>query len=195
MPTRKRYRWECPNGCPGVLGSSRPRKDDVVRYCLKCSAHTGRLVERTAPALDKQRAARLEQRAQTALRKAHKDRAKRTAYFTVDGVNMHEALCEAWRLPTVQELRHRNHVYTDVPKLEVKRCKDSWYRRRWGTAYIGRHKIVLYIRPDHGTAKEVLDTLLHEVAHLVTPRHHHDHVFRAAFKSIKEEAREAGILS
>lgn len=55
----QRTRWVCPNGCPAKLGSTRPRKDDVVRYCLVCSERTGKLVPRSAPALERQRAERL----------------------------------------------------------------------------------------------------------------------------------------
>lgn len=50
----RRFRWACPtvnSGHPAVLGSSRPHREDIVRYCLACSEATGRLVLRTAPVL------------------------------------------------------------------------------------------------------------------------------------------------
>ena len=54
----KQVRWSCPNGCPGVLGPRQPRRSASVRYCLTCSAKSPTLVERTAPALERQREAR-----------------------------------------------------------------------------------------------------------------------------------------
>lgn len=54
-------RWECPNGKhPAVLAPQRPRKNDVRRYCLRCSETEGVLVERTAPSLERKRAAKTE---------------------------------------------------------------------------------------------------------------------------------------
>jgi hypothetical protein len=41
-----------------VLAPTRPRLDDVRRYCLECSKGSGRLVRRVAEALEKKRAAR-----------------------------------------------------------------------------------------------------------------------------------------
>jgi hypothetical protein len=38
-----------------VNAPQRPRKDDVRRFCKECSWKTGRLVERTSPALERQR--------------------------------------------------------------------------------------------------------------------------------------------
>jgi len=43
-------RWVCPKCTAGTLAPSRPRRDDVRRYCLPCSSKTGRLVERESPA-------------------------------------------------------------------------------------------------------------------------------------------------
>lgn len=56
MPT-KMMRSICPNDTSheGKLAPSRPRKDDIRRYCLVCSEKTGRLVERVAPRLEAKR--------------------------------------------------------------------------------------------------------------------------------------------
>ena len=51
----KQVRWKCEKCNDGLLAPSRPRKNDVRRYCLPCSAKQGTLVERIAPALEKQR--------------------------------------------------------------------------------------------------------------------------------------------
>lgn len=50
MTVTKKVRWNCPNDKhPGVLASTRPPKNSIVRYCLLCSQETGLLVERIAP--------------------------------------------------------------------------------------------------------------------------------------------------
>jgi hypothetical protein len=48
-------RWECPRCESGLLAPGRMRRDDTRRFCLSCSAKTGRLVERVCPALERQR--------------------------------------------------------------------------------------------------------------------------------------------
>lgn len=58
-----KHRWKCPLCDSGVLASSRPRLDDVKRYCLKCSEKTGRLVKRVCPTLDAKRRLKTEKRA------------------------------------------------------------------------------------------------------------------------------------
>lgn len=54
----KQSRWKCPTCDHGLLAPTRPRRNDIRRYCLPCSSKAGVLVERVAPALDAQRAAR-----------------------------------------------------------------------------------------------------------------------------------------
>lgn len=71
----KLTRWNCPNGCGGVLAPTRPRKDDVRRYCLDCSKRTGRLVERVSPALERKRTVRVERSRAKAQIKAKTKRA------------------------------------------------------------------------------------------------------------------------
>ncbi len=56
-------RWECPNGKhPAVLAPTKPRKDDIRRYCLPCSEAKGRLVTRVAPRLETARSEALARR-------------------------------------------------------------------------------------------------------------------------------------
>jgi hypothetical protein len=51
-------RWKCESCNNGLLAPTKPRMNDVRRYCLPCSAKTGKLVERVAPSLEKQRVAK-----------------------------------------------------------------------------------------------------------------------------------------
>jgi len=57
---KKQVRWKCERCGDGLLAPSKPRRDDVRRYCLPCSSETGKLVERIAPALEQHRARRVE---------------------------------------------------------------------------------------------------------------------------------------
>jgi len=55
---KRRKRWSCPICAIGALGPQRPRKDNAVRYCLPCTAKTGKLVERVSVAdINKKKAA------------------------------------------------------------------------------------------------------------------------------------------
>jgi len=58
----KEVRWKCAICDHGLLAPTKPRKNDVRRYCLPCSAKTGKLVERVSPTLEKQRTVKSEQR-------------------------------------------------------------------------------------------------------------------------------------
>jgi len=69
-------RWVCPSCGGGVNGPQRPRMDDVRRYCLRCSAKTGRLVQRTAPSLERRREEAAARSATKARRKADAERAR-----------------------------------------------------------------------------------------------------------------------
>jgi hypothetical protein len=51
----KQVRWKCPICDDGLLAPTRPRRNDVRRYCLPCSTKSGRLVDRFAPSLEKKR--------------------------------------------------------------------------------------------------------------------------------------------
>jgi len=100
--TSKKVRWECPNGCSGVLGSTRPRRDDVCRYCLDCSGKAGRLVERRAPALERRREAKSAARVRrVASAKDTIDR-RETARHSVHGLDLREVVRMAGRLPALK---------------------------------------------------------------------------------------------
>jgi hypothetical protein len=73
-------RWECPNGCGAVMGPRRPRKDDVRRYCLPCSEESGRLVERVAPVVEKERKAAAERAAKKRAARAARIRERKNKY-------------------------------------------------------------------------------------------------------------------
>lgn len=76
-----RARWNCPLCKDGVLAPRRPRRDDVRRYCLPCSARKGRLVERVCAALENKRAAK-RAKAKEKQRKAYSFKAPKNYYIT-----------------------------------------------------------------------------------------------------------------
>lgn len=77
-------RWLCPRCGSVVLAGPAPRRDDVRRFCLACSAQVGRLVERHCPVLEAQRT----KRAVRAKLREDKLKAAQRAALTWDGVDL-----------------------------------------------------------------------------------------------------------
>jgi hypothetical protein len=157
MTKVKQTRWQCPNGCAGVLGPTRPRKDNVCRYCLPCSAKAGKLVERTAPALEAKRQTSAQKAAEKAKAKRARAKAIAEAKWTVDGVDMVRALALAIKLPSAKPFRGR------APEFKLRRSKTATYVS--GVAYCGQRRFVVTCGPGH-TAGQVIGVMLHELAHL-----------------------------
>lgn len=176
MPAPKRIRWDCPTGShPGVLGPRRPRRDDIVRYCLDCSQATGRLVERTAPALERARTAGAERaKSKAAAKRASDARARRakadaeTARYTVEGVDLRDELDRLRRLPIFagDRLARRG------PEFKVTRCR-TMPRTVIGRAWPTEYRFHLSLWPDI-TLASARATMVHELAHLWVGRDNHD---------------------
>ena len=175
MTNQKRIRWNCPNGHPGVLGPSRPPKDSIVRYCLTCSAKTGRLVERVAPALEAKRAAA----AATSATKAKAKRARETAVrerkkaaeiarYTVEGVDLrNEMVCllrlKAWKGKFGSP--GRDGGFHRRPEFVISK-RSQHPASRYGFAEPWRNRIVIATYPGQ-TLADARETLVHELTHLV----------------------------
>ena len=97
-----------------MLASSRPRRDDVARYCLPCSKKTGRLVRRAAPVLEAGRAARAVRTKSKRAAKVTREKAAEAARYLVDGVDLRAAMLGAWALPVAREWRKRRLVEGDL---------------------------------------------------------------------------------
>jgi|SRR5215469_354832 len=82
----KLLRWTCPSCSFGVLAPSRPRRNDVRRYCLDCSKTSGRLVERVSPKLEAKREAKKKSQAEKR-RKAYFFKAPR-GYYEIGGYSL-----------------------------------------------------------------------------------------------------------
>ena len=109
----KMHRWICPNCESGVNAPSKPRGDDTRRFCLPCSQETGRLVKRTAPALDAKR----EKKTAARTEKARRERAAISATRAAE--REHErALKEAARKATIERMQRGK---------EAKRARDLFH--------------------------------------------------------------------
>lgn len=191
----KRVRWECPNGLhPGVLGSTRPPKDAVVRFCWPCSQESGRLVARSVPALERQRAAATAAATAKKRRRVERDRERAAAALIVPVIdaggatfelNAGELLAAAWKTDELQAALGETWKYPGrqpMPELVIRRGRADAGRPalraerglhpdslpiRERDAMSGRawpNRIVLTVRP--GLGHEWLRAIVvHEAAH------------------------------
>ncbi len=186
MSAARNARWTCPKCGNTCLAPRRPRRDDVRRYCLDCSAATGRLVERTAPALEKQRAERATRIQQARREQTVKRRERLDAYYTVDGVNLREAMIAMLRMDVFDGPRGRA-LRDNPPALVVSR--RTTIHSRLGVAQIAKHRIRVNVTSDT-RAPRALGTLLHEIVHFVVGRRPdgwHGSLFRSTLASAHEE--------
>lgn len=165
MAASKRTRWVCPNGCPAVLGPLRPRRENVVRYCLACSAKAGKLVERTAPAMEKKAQAGAERSAAKAKARREREAAREARKWTVDSVDLRVAMQKALTLPTLKILAKRPPEFT----IAHSRTKDY----TTGQASYRDHSIHLTIGVGENATRAV-GVMLHELAHHATYRRGED---------------------
>lgn len=172
MTKPKRVRWDCPDGKhPGVLGPSKPRRDSIVRYCLPCSEESGRLVERVAPAVDRQRQASAERSAEKAKAKRQRDAAKRRARqeredarYVVDGLDLKAEMRRLVKLRTFGGSQGR--MAKRPPELHVRQCQrkpSSVYGRAWWH----ENRISVSTWPGQ-SLHDLQETLLHELVHIYT---------------------------
>ena len=158
----RRRRWVCPLCTSGPLGPSRMAADDVRRYCLKCSAETGRLVRRQAPALEKQRARKV-QRANAAKRNRRQRELREVdERHTVRGVNLRVELRRLSGLPTV-----RAQCAGDRPLVAM---TVSWTQKTYVTGRAWKEQTRLHLSLYRGVSlSEVYALLAHELAHVIAP--------------------------
>lgn len=174
MTAAKRVRWECPNGHPAILASTRPARDSIVRYCLKCSEQTGKLVERVAPALERKRAAAAQsaaakakaKRAREAAAKARK-KAAEDAKFTVEGVDLR---VEMTRLLKLKAFGGKDGRLAKRPPEFVVSRRTMEPSSRYGYADPWGNRITLVTWPSL-TLADARETLVHELTHIVVGRH------------------------
>lgn len=196
MTAPKRVRWECPNGHPGILASTRPPLDSIERYCLVCSAKTGRLVKRVAPALERKRAAAADsaavkakaKRARDAKARERKKQAENERY-TVEGVDLRDEFKKLIKLRAFGGKQGR--LFRRPPEFVIR--KHSYYpRSQMGVADIYANRITVATYPGQ-TLADACETLVHELTHIVVrdepgSRRHHGPQFRSTMTAAFKEA-------
>lgn len=161
------------------MGPQRPRKDNVVRYCLNCSEKNGRLVERQALALEKRRQKSTERAQEKSKAKA---RRKRQAEKRMTHLTLTDA---AGR---VVELDVEKTVFKFANRTGVDLWSLSWNRRRGrpvnsGRAWPTRNHVHLTIGSP--SLEWFCKVAAHELAHLAAgPGHGHDETWRDKYEEI-----------
>lgn len=195
-------RWECPNGHAAVLGPKRPRRDSIVRFCLPCSEEAGRLVERTAPVVErrskalaekreakeaaKREAARVQRQREKESERQRKEREaqERLAYLTVRtqdavgrmiDVNVEDELrVMARKVLGRKSSLARGHFTVKVRRSDV----GTWH----GHAKPWRNEIVLTLPKGINRWEDLQVLLLHELVHVYSRAvKAHDRIYRQDF--------------
>ncbi len=190
-------RWQCPTGeHEGVLAPSKMRKDDVRRFCFPCSTKTGRLVARTCPSLEKERAAKQEARQTkakqtraTARTRAEQVQEATRARETVGNSHLPTVAKKFWAALTEHPKAKRR--FGPMPNLSLRRSArhDYYTGHAWGS-----HAVTMTLgRVDEARA---LTVVLHELAHCAMPGHGHDMLWRQVFRdtAMKLWGVEVGVL-
>lgn len=165
----KQVKWVCPLCNKGALAPSKPRMKDVRRYCLPCSKKEGVLIERTAPSLERKRAAKTQttkkkqasKRATVAKKKAPIKAQERIDAQRVKMINKEAE--RIWRLMTPY------HNGKPLPKINIVRAQNRG--RQHGFAEYYRNSIQVNVDKDQSKSrsKRVWEVLAHELAHCAVP--------------------------
>lgn len=180
MGKSKRKRWVCPLCNVGKLGLQRPRKNDVIRYCLPCSEKTGRLVERVSPsdisARKRKEKAKAERKAKASLkpRKTIRDWMKISRYeYVIDGITYNvmlgaSVMCrrQGWENPQrLSRLWKRTQMNGSGKQSQTSIITMNG-RKRSGSSGWARGDSKITVRLAHSSLSASLVTLLHELCHI-----------------------------
>ena len=171
-------RWVCPTCAAGCLAPSRPRLDDVRRYCLTCSKRTGRLVQRVCPAQERARQAATARRADKVARQQAK--AKADAYSWPQVLHVY---FRRWR-----KLDAWEGTYPERSTLVVRHSQVKGHSSGHCALWTGR--IVVTTSDDPGAS---LATLLHEMAHAASREGHTPRFHAILLTAIEEVAGERAL--
>lgn len=154
----KRVRWACPEDLhPAVLGPSKPRRDNLCRYCVPCSVKVGKLIDRTAPAIESKREARATAVAAKATARRERLKKHQAERWVIGDVDMRR---EITRLKKLVAKRY------EMPRT-MEGLRVTWERRSDGCTS-GRAWGGSRIHISAGTdPHEVRETILHELMHVV----------------------------
>lgn len=186
----RRVRWYCPEGCPeAVLGPSRPRADNICRYCLKCSAKRGVLIKRMSPTLLREKIARTEIRERKHQKRKALHAENETAYYTIAGVDLRyemvTLLAAARTFPRTTTIQR---VLNNPPELRVRNRHRS-HRGTLGWASWAENWVLINRFTNAGQDEhDVRETLAHELAHILAPYKGHGTAWRTMFRLLCEAA-------
>jgi len=183
----KQVRWKCEKCDDGLLAPSRPRKNDVRRYCLPCSAKQGTLVERIAPALQKHREKRAafvsvkvkekrvrEQQKLQPIKERQKKARQRQAIFEKEA-------------DRIWSLFYPEGTWRKRPRIKIVFARN---RGCSGVNYGGSNILIRIGRTSSGGVSE-WEVLAHELCHSVVPTSlkngSHGKAFYVALKNVIEK--------
>lgn len=167
-------RWKCPVCANGLLAPSRPRMNDVRRYCLPCSEETGKLVQRIAPALEKKRATQK-------VKASAKASAKRATASKKTAPAKQQARIDAQRAKMIHKeaekiwgLMAEFHGGKRLPTINIVRAQNRG--RQYGFAHSSWNSIQVNVDRDQTKlrSRRVWEVLAHELAHCAVPPKHRD---------------------
>lgn len=162
-------RWKCPNCNSGLLAPTKPRMNDVRRYCLPCSAKTGKLVQRISPALEKKKA---EKKVAATKRTA----SKRETVAKKNAPLKEQQRIDAQRVKMIQKEAERIwklmipfHKGKPLPKINIVRGQNRG--AQYGHAEYLRNTIQVNVDRDQSVyrSRRVWEVLAHELAHCAVP--------------------------
>jgi len=102
-------------------------------------------------------------------------------------VDVFEEVRTLWSTEIARDFVARVKIrFWKMPEVLV-RTRTTSEAGTYGRALISRHAVVINRIPGQDE-HEVRDTCAHEVAHILTPAHHHDRVWRHVYRTLCEQA-------
>lgn len=163
----KQVRWKCEHCESGVLAPTKPRRNDVRRYCLPCSQRTGKLVERFAPSLQTQRTKRQAIVAKKTDRKREQiknEKQQQRAAQRCDAQRRQIIHAEAKRIWKYMEEYHNGKP---LPRINIAKGRGS--QMGHATYWANSIQINVDAVQDKYSSKRVWQVLAHELAHCAQP--------------------------
>jgi hypothetical protein len=177
--------WTCPQCGDRKRGSSRPRRNATVRFCLSCSAKSDVLVAREARALEAKRADLAEARKRRQASVKERAEARLSAYYKLNGVNVLDELRIMWKTAAARDRRVAHERDDRTPTLKVRRPRRQRHWCGWARAI---DQTISITAGEHVDPARILEILAHEVAHLCTPiGEHHGVSFTQVLNEIVRE--------
>lgn len=156
------------------------------RFCLPCSAKSGRLVRRECPSLERERAAARERTTARRVKRTTTERQREAASRSVGGVDLLALARRLWALPYLQQ--QKRHGGGACPPIELRRSRTKWFSTGHCVVGGGPRRIVITLGVTDDPA-EPMGVVLHELVHAVLPSSvNHDERF---WRVLQCAAREA----